>query len=65
MLDSLFDKVTGLQWLQHRCFLVNISNFLRKTFFIEHLGWLLLFLLEREEEESVDQKKNFSNERRK
>ena len=28
--------------LQHRCFDVNIAKFLRTTFFIEHLQWLLL-----------------------
>ena len=27
---------------QHRCFLVNIEEFLRTAFFIEHLRWLLL-----------------------
>ena len=43
MLDSLFDKVTGLQWLQHRCFLVDISNFLRKTFSIETSGGCFYF----------------------
>ena len=30
--------------LQHRCFPVNIAKFLRTTFFIEHLRWLLLYL---------------------
>ena len=29
--------------LQHRCFPVNIENFLRTPFFTEHLRWLLLF----------------------
>ena len=28
--------------LQHRCFPVNIEQFLRTAFFIEHLWWLLL-----------------------
>ena len=28
--------------LWHRCFPVNFSKFLRKTFFTEHLRWLLL-----------------------
>ena len=28
--------------LQHRCFPVNIANFLIITFFIEHLRWLFL-----------------------
>ena len=31
---------------QHRCFPVNIVKFLRKAFFIEHLQWLLLILLD-------------------
>ena len=31
--------------LLHRCFPVNIANFLRATFFIEHLWWLLLDFL--------------------
>ena len=30
--------------LQHRCFLVNFVKFLRTSFFIEHLQWLLLHL---------------------
>ena len=53
MLGSLFNKVLGLQScdfvkrrLQHRCFPVNITNFLRTSFFIEHLWWLLLNLLQ-------------------
>ena len=28
--------------LWHRCFLLNFAKFLRTTFFIEHLWWLLL-----------------------
>ena len=28
--------------LWHRCFLVNFAKFLRTSFFIEHLRWLLL-----------------------
>ena len=31
--------------LQHKCFPENIAKFLRTTFFIEHLWWLLVFLL--------------------
>ena len=53
MLGSLFNKVVGLQScdfikrrLQHRCFPVNIAKFLRTTFFIEHLWWLLLNFLQ-------------------
>ena len=30
--------------LQHRCFPVSISNFLRTAFFIEHLPWLFLII---------------------
>ena len=52
MLDSLFNKVAGLQtcnfikkWLQHRCFPVNVANFIRTAFSIEHLRWLLLCLI--------------------
>ena len=37
---SLLKKI-----LWHRCFLVNFVNFLRTPFYIEHLWWLLLFLL--------------------
>ena len=33
--------------LQHRCFLVNIAKFLRTPFFIEHLRWLLLKYISR------------------
>ena len=29
--------------LQHRCFSMNIPNFLRTDYFIEHLWWLPLF----------------------
>ena len=38
-----------------KVFPVNNANFLRTTFSIEHLRWLLLCLLEREEEENVEQ----------
>ena len=31
--------------LQHRCFPANIAKFLRTTFFIQHLWWLLLMFL--------------------
>ena len=44
-----FNKVAGLRpatslkkRLWHRCFPVNFVKFLRTTFFIEHLWWLLL-----------------------
>ena len=39
--ESLFDKVAGRQ---ANNFLVNISEFLRTTFFKEHLRWLILTL---------------------
>ena len=46
---------------------MNVANFLRTAFSIEHLWYLLLFLLEGEEEESMKKEgtKNFSNEKRK
>ena len=48
VLESLFNKASGL-WpailfkkrLQHRCFPVNFVKFLRTSFYIEHLWWLL------------------------
>ena len=39
MLESVFSKVAGLK---ARCFPLNIAEFLRTSFFIEHLWWLLL-----------------------
>ena len=52
VLESLVNKVAELQacnfikkWLQDRCFPVNIAKFLRTTFFIEHLRWLVLQVL--------------------
>ena len=46
-----FNKVAGLkpatllkERLWHRCFPVNFGKFLRKSFFTEHLWWLLLQL---------------------
>ena len=48
VLDSLWNKVASLKAcnsikrLQQRCFLVNITKFLRTPFFIEHLCWILL-----------------------
>ena len=48
-LESFFHKVAGLKTcnfnkarLQHRCFPVNIANFVETAFFIEHVWWLLL-----------------------
>ena len=42
---SPFGPATLLRRLQHRCFPVNIENFLRTAFFIEHLRRLLLSAL--------------------
>ena len=49
VLGSLFNEVAGLQtwnfikrWLKYRCFPVNVVNFLRTAFSIEHHWWLLL-----------------------
>ena len=49
MLESLFDKVAGLNACnfikkrhQHRYFANNDSKFLRTFFFIDHLRWLLV-----------------------
>ena len=46
MLDSLFNNVAGLQTrniikkcLQHRCFPVNVANFLRTAISMYHLWW--------------------------
>ena len=51
--EPLFNKVTRLMAfnfiknrLLHRCFPVNITKCLRKAFFIEHLWWLLLKMVE-------------------
>ena len=49
VLGSIFNKVAGLKAcnvikkrLQHRCLRVKFSKLLRRTFFIEHLRWMLL-----------------------
>ena len=51
MPESLFNKIAGLKsalllkWrLWHRCFPVNSVKFLRTTFFIERIWWLLLYI---------------------
>ena len=51
LLESLFNKYAGLKdynfikiRLQHGCFSVNIAKFLKNSFFIEHLWWLLMTL---------------------
>ena len=41
MLESLFDRFVGLQ---HKCFSLKFSKFLRSPFFKEQLQWLLLRL---------------------
>ena len=47
-----FNKVAGLatsfkNWLGQMCFPVNFAKFLRTSFFIEHLWWLLLWSVKR------------------
>ena len=49
VLESLINKTATMKAcnfikkrLQHRCFTVNIAKFLRISFFIEHLWWLVL-----------------------
>ena len=51
VLESLFNNVSGLRAcnfikkrLEHRCFPVNFAKFLRRSFLIEQLRWLLLSL---------------------
>ena len=53
VLEPLFSKVTCLVTCNfiknrrlHRCFPVNITRCLRKAFFMEHLRWLLLKMVE-------------------
>ena len=51
VLESLFNKATGLiacNFIKKRprCFPVNITKCLRKAFFMEHLRWLLLKMVE-------------------
>ena len=38
-----FSPATSLKRLQHRCFPVNITNFLGTASFMKHLWWLLLY----------------------
>ena len=52
MLEFLFNKVAGLKAcnfiknrLQHRCFPIKFTNFLRTPFFTEHFRWLLLKIM--------------------
>ena len=54
VLQPLFNKVPCLSLkacnfikkrLWHKCFPVNIANFLRTAFFIKHIWWLLLELV--------------------
>ena len=49
VLGSIFNKVAGLKAcsfikkrLQDRCFRVKFAKLLRRTFFIEHIRWMLL-----------------------
>ena len=39
--------------LQHMCFFVNIAEFLRTAFLIDHLWWLLLFTFIKTESENL------------
>ena len=55
-----FNKIVGMKdcnfikkTLQHRYFPMNIANFLQNGFFIEHLWWLLLKVLEDEPVEAI------------
>ena len=41
----IFNKVLLKMRLWHRCFPMNFVKFLRTPFFIEHLWWLLLFVI--------------------
>ena len=43
----LFNKVAGLR-LWHRCFPMNFVKFLRTSFSLEHLWWLILQICRRE-----------------
>ena len=63
MLKSTFNNVAGFQaskfikkWLEQKCFSLNIVNFLRAAFSVEHLRWLILCLFKRKEEDSVEQR---------
>ena len=65
-IESPFNKVTCLKAcnfikkrLQHRCFLVNITTFLRTHFLTEQLQWLLIL---REEKLKKVSKSNFEEE---
>ena len=65
-IESPFNKVTWLKGcnfikkrLQHRCFLVNITKFLRTQFLTEHIQWLLIL---REEKLKKVSKYNFKEE---
>ena len=51
MSKSLFNKVAGLRpvnliekRIRRKCFPVNFAKFLKTTFFIKHLRWLLLYI---------------------
>ena len=66
VLGSLFNEVAGLQtwnfikrWLKYRCFPVNVVNFLRTAFSIEHHWWLLLIRSEEKKFKSNKKMKTF------
>ena len=42
MLESLFNKIAYLKRLQHKCFLISFSTFLRTPFLQKSIGQLLL-----------------------
>ena len=49
--------------LWHRCFPVNFAKFLRKSFFTEHLQWLLLIHTERDKEGQRDRDRETERQR--
>ena len=60
VLVSLFDKVVDLEacnfikkWLRKRCLPANIAKFLKSSFFLENLRWLLICLLEIEKKKKA------------
>ena len=42
VLKNLRPATFLIKRIWHRCFPVNFAKFLRKLFFVEHVGWLLL-----------------------
>ena len=59
-LDCLFNKVADLQtsnFIKNGSNTVNVASFLGTAFSIEHLRWLLLCILEKEEKKCVEQRR--------